>query len=126
VAQFLPDANHFIFFVASDNGASTGVYAGSLDSPNYSLLFASKTDAVYSSGRSAPRYLPFIRDSSLVGQPFNASRLAAAGEEMTLATNIDPVESLSLAQVSVSASGTLAYQSAGKSARQLSGFDRTG
>lgn len=124
--QFLPDGSHFIFFVASDSGASTGVYAGSLDSPNYSLLFASKTNAVYSSGRSAPGYLLSVRDSSLVGQPFNASRLVAAGDAMTLATNVDAVESLSLAQVSVSANGTLVYQSAGKSARQLAWFDRTG
>jgi eukaryotic-like serine/threonine-protein kinase len=48
---FLPDGIHFIFFVASDSGASTGVYAGSVDSPNYSLLFISKTNAVYSVGR---------------------------------------------------------------------------
>jgi Tol biopolymer transport system component len=124
--QFLPDGNHFIFFVASDHGASTGVYAGSLDSPNYSLLLASKTNAVYSTGRPEPGYLLFIREGSLVGQPFNASKLAAAGDAITLATNVDAVEGLSLAQVSVSANGTLVYQSAGKSTRQLSWFDRTG
>jgi eukaryotic-like serine/threonine-protein kinase len=124
--HFLPDGNHFIFFVASDTGASTGVYTGSLDSPNYSLLFASKTNAVYSAGGTAAGYLLFIRDASLVGQPFNASKLAATGDAMILATNVDAVESLSLAQVSVSTNGTLVYQSAAKSTRQLSWFDRTG
>jgi eukaryotic-like serine/threonine-protein kinase len=123
--QFLPDGNRFIFFVTSDSGPSTGVYAGSLDSPNYNLLFPSKTNAVYSGGGAAG-YLLFIQDGSLVGQPFNASRLATAGDATTLATNIEGVEGLSLAQVSVSRTGTLVYQSAGKSARQLSWLDRTG
>jgi eukaryotic-like serine/threonine-protein kinase len=124
--QFLPDGNHFIFFVGADSGQATGVYGGSLDSPNYNLLFRSTTNAVYSGGGPAAGYVLFIRDGSLLGQPFNASKLAPAGDVVTLATSVDAVESLSLAQVSVSANGTLVYQSAGKSTRQLSWLDRTG
>jgi eukaryotic-like serine/threonine-protein kinase len=124
--QFLPDGNRFIFFVGSDNAQTSGVYIGSPDSPNYTFLFRSATNAVYSGGGAANGYLLFIRDGSLMGQPFNASKLAATGDAMTLATSVEGVDSLYLAQVSVSRNGTLVYQSAGKSARQLAWFDRTG
>ena len=124
--QFLPDGNHFIFFVGTDSARDTGVYAGSLDSPNYSFLFNATTNAVFSGGGAAPGYLLFIRDGSLQVQRFDASKLAASGDAVTLATDVDGMESLSLAQVSVSRNGTLVYQSAGKSARQLSWFDRAG
>ncbi len=111
--QFLPDGKHFIFFVATDASTDTGAYSGSLDLPNHSLLFSSETNAVYSNGTGASGYLLFIRNSSLMGQPFLASKLTVSGDALTLATNMEPVENLSLAQISVSDNGTLVYQSAG-------------
>ena len=129
--QFLPDGKHFIFFVLTDMAETTGVYAGALDSPGPAhMLFASETNAVYSSGpgtlTSKTGYLLYIRNNSLMGQPFNASRLESTDEAVTLATGVGPVASFSLAQISVSDNGTLAYQSAGKPARELIWMDRTG
>jgi eukaryotic-like serine/threonine-protein kinase len=123
--QFLPDGNHFIFFVGTDSTRDTGINAGSLDSPNYSFLFNSTTNAVYARDAAAG-YLLFIRDGSLQGQRFNASKLAATGDAVTLATDVDGMESLSLAQISISRNGILVYQSAGKPTRQLSWLDRGG
>jgi eukaryotic-like serine/threonine-protein kinase len=50
--QFLPDGKHFVFFVLTDMGETTGVYTGTLDSPAYTRLFSSETNAVYA---AAPR-----------------------------------------------------------------------
>ncbi len=129
--QFLPDGKHFIFFVLTDMDETTGVYAGSLDSPGTpGRLFSSQTNAVYAAGpgtlTSKGGYLLFIEDGSLMGQPFNPSRLETVGDAVTLATGVRPVASFSLAQISVSDNGTLAYQSAGTPTRQLVWMDRTG
>ena len=123
--QFLPDGKHFVFFVSTEGSETSGVYAGAIDSPAYSQLFSSETNAVYSTAGSAG-YLLFIRNGSLMGQPFNPSKLATTGDQITLASNIEAVGSLSLAQISASDNGILVYQSAGRSTRQLTWYDRAG
>jgi Tol biopolymer transport system component len=128
--QFLPDGNHFVFFVLSDSQANTGVYTGALDSPEYQLLFASETNAVYSTqaGTDSAKngYLLFIRDRSLMGQAFNAGSLQLHGEPITLAEDVGAVKSLSLAPISISNNAMLVYQSVGEATRQFSWMDRGG
>jgi Tol biopolymer transport system component len=128
--QFLPDGNHFVFFVLSDSPAAMGVYAGSLDSPNYTMLFPSETNAVYSPPAAADSrkngYLLYIRGRSLVEARFDASHLKLLGEPYPLAEDVGAVASLSLAPVSISDTGVLVYQSASPASRQLAWMDRTG
>jgi Tol biopolymer transport system component len=129
--QFLPDGKHFIFFVLTDIGETTGVYAGALDSAAApSRLIGSETNAVYAAGSrtltSRSGYLLFIRNGALMGQPFSPSRLETTGDVVTLANSVGPVASFSLAQISVSDNGALAYQSAGTPTRQLVWMDRAG
>lgn len=128
--QFLPDGKHFIFYVLTDMSETSGVYAGALDSPAYSRVFSSETNAVYAAGpgtlTAKSGYLLYIRDGSLTGQPFNPSKLRTTAEGVTLAIGVGAVESFSLAQISVSNNGTLIYQSGGKPTRQLVWLDRTG
>jgi Tol biopolymer transport system component len=128
--QFLPDGKHFVFFVLSDSQAASGVYVGSLDSPNSTMLFQSETNAVYSppAGGDAGKhgYLLYIRDRSLWGVGFNASHLSVTGEPFPLADDVGAVQSLSLAPISISANAMLVYQSVGPATRQLSWMDRAG
>jgi Tol biopolymer transport system component len=128
--QFLPDGKHFIFYALTDMAETSGVYAGALDSPAYSRLFSSETNAVYSavpgSWMAKHGYLLYIRDGSLTGQPFSASRLQTTGEAVTLPTRVGAVEGFSLAQISVANNGTLVYQSGGRPTRQLVWIDRSG
>ncbi|HEX3880811.1 MAG TPA: hypothetical protein VHW24_27705 [Bryobacteraceae bacterium] len=125
--QFLPDGRHFIFFVAADEGdENTGVYIGSLDSSTYKKLLTAETNAVYGGGSGSSGHLLYIRDGNLVGRPFQPSKLQLSGDALTLADNVAPVESLSLAQVSASTNGTLVYEGAGQSTRQLVWLDRSG
>jgi Tol biopolymer transport system component len=127
--QFLPDGNHFVFFALSDAPGAMGVYAGSLDSPNATMLFPSDTNAVYSPpppGESGKHgYLLFIRDRSLMAVGFDAGHLKTAGEPIVLQEDVGAVASLSLAPVSVSDTAMLVYQSVGPASRQLWWTDRT-
>ena len=127
--QFLPDGKHFVFFVLTDLDETTGVYTGELGSPEYSQVFRSATNAVYSAvgGTDAKQgYLLSIRDRSLIGQAFNSSKLAVQGDAITLADDVGAVRSLSLAPISVSNNGILVYQSLGPPTRQMVWMDRTG
>jgi len=127
--QFLPDGKHFVFFVLTDLDETTGVYTGQLGSPEYSQAFRSATNAVYSAvggPDSKKGYLLSIRDRSLIGQAFNASKLAVEGDAITLADDVGAVRSLSLAPISVSNNGILVYQSLGPPTRQMVWMDRTG
>ena len=128
--QFLPDDKHFIFFVQTDLTNTTGVYAGTLDPPEYHRLFSSETNAVYSGGAeggsSKSGYLLFIRDRHLMEQPFDISNLAMGGDPFTLADDIGAVRSMALAPISVSGNGILVYQSVGKPTRQMVWLDRSG
>ncbi|HEX3747839.1 MAG TPA: hypothetical protein VHW09_28080 [Bryobacteraceae bacterium] len=128
--QFLPDGNHFVFFVLSDASAVKGVYAGSLDSPSYQLLFQSDTNAVYSPASPEDRgnhgYLLYVHDTSLWEVGFNAGHLAILGEPRPLADDVGAVSSLSLSPISISSTAVLVYQSAGKASRQLAWTDRSG
>jgi Tol biopolymer transport system component len=128
--QFLPDDQHFVFFVRTDLADTTGVYAGTLDPPEYHRLFNSETNAVYSgvaAGDSSNLgYLLFIRERHLMEQSFDISKLATRGEPFTLADDVGAVRSMALAPISVSGGGILVYQSVGKPTKQLVWLDRSG
>lgn len=127
--QFLPDGKHFVFFVLTDLDETTGVYTGEVGSPNYTQLFRSTSNAVYSSqgGLEGKKgYLLSIRDRNLIGQAFNTSRLTVEGDPITLAEDVGAVQSLSLAPISVSNNGVLVYQSLGQPTWQLQWMDRQG
>jgi len=128
--RFLPDGKHFIFFMLTDLDETTGVYGGSLGSPDYKLLFSSQTNATYSTvagaDSSSKGYLLFIRERTLMGQPFNAAKMEIQGQPITLAENIGAVRSQSLAPISVSNNAILVYQSIGKPTHQMVWMDRSG
>lgn len=128
--QFLPDGKRFIFFVQAGSADDTGIYVGAIGSTSYSRLLSSETNAVFAGGGSpltpSSGYLLYIHNGNLVSQVFRASNLEIAEASTILVPNVEPVENLSLSQVSVSGNGTLVYQSAVKSTRQLTWFDRAG
>jgi Tol biopolymer transport system component len=83
--QFLPDGRHFIFFVHSTDPQRSGPYIGSLDDPvriqAIPQLRGNAFQAVYApSANSQAGHLIYIRDRSLVAQPFNNRTLRLEGE----------------------------------------------
>ena len=116
--DFLPDGRHFLFLSQPSNV----VHAGSLDSADVTRLVNADSRALY-----APGYLLFIREDTLVAQPFDAGRLETTGEAVPVAEDIRVNTANGRAAFAVSESGVLVYRTgtAGNPV-QLTWFDRAG
>jgi serine/threonine protein kinase len=122
---FLPDGRHFIFLAGSTftprESATNSILMGSLDSKETKLLFHTHYQAVYASG-----YMLFLRQSSLMAQPFDTRRFEFTGEPIPLAEQVREDSSIAHAWFSPSANGLLLYSESAAKNRQLVWFDRDG
>ncbi len=94
---FLPDGRHFLYFIATSDPQSTGVYLGALDSSYSTFLLRSTGQGVF----APPGHLVFRRGSVLMAAPFDDRRLRVTGEAVPLTVTGDAF--------SVSATGVLVY-----------------
>ena len=77
---FLPDGHHFLYRPITDPGGGP-IYVASLDSAERKFLFNSdSSNVVYSQG-----YLLFLRETTLMAQPFDARRLVLTGDAFPIA-----------------------------------------
>jgi Tol biopolymer transport system component len=121
---FLPDGRHFLFrVVPHQQGAGGGIYLGSLDSPDrVRLLESDSTNALYAQG-----HIFFLRESTLMAQPFDAGRLTLGGDPFPVADRIQTLALNPAGIYSVSESGVLAYQTnRGLTGSELLWLDRSG
>jgi Tol biopolymer transport system component len=118
---FLPDGRHFLFDDFS--GGGTVLRIGSLDSPETVVVGSVNSNAVYSSG-----HILFLRENTLMAQPFDERSRTLQGEAVPVAEQVSSAYVGSLVGAfTVSASGLLAYQTGGSVGHQsLSWFDRSG
>jgi Tol biopolymer transport system component len=131
--SFLPDGRHFVYRAgqrgaASSSTASLGrpVYVAALDSPSRTrLLDADAANVVYSRG-----HLMFLRQNTLMAQPFDERRLVLSGEAVPIAENVRLIrpfrDSPPFGQFSASQNGVLAYQRGGSELSRLVWYDRGG
>ncbi len=121
--DFLPDGRHFLYRAAmSSNGGP--IYLASLDSPDRKLMLnADSTNVVYSEG-----HLLFLRDKTLMAQPFDTRRLVLSGEAFPIAESIQTQGTVNpYGLFSASENGVLAYQAGRETgSSQLVWFDRAG
>jgi Tol biopolymer transport system component len=121
--KFLPDGRHFIFFVASDQAASRGLYLGTLGSTVTSRLVASDAMGIF----APPHHLLYIRGSTLMAQRFDPQRLMLTGDPVPVAPDVGTNTDNSVSGVTVSETGVLAYRVGGNvSNRFLRWVDRSG
>ncbi len=91
--SFLPDGRHFIYFINSTVPEESGIYVGSLDdSPDHqskNRVLATRFGAEYVP-TSAPGtgHLLFLRDSALMAQGFNATKIELIGEAAPIAEQV--------------------------------------
>ena len=121
--SFLPDGKHFLYLRFGPPEV-TGMYAGSLDAKpaeqSRDRILATRFAAPYVDGN-----LFFMRDGTLMTQPFDAGRLQLRGEPVPVAEQVGTAGATGI--FSVSASGVLAYrQGAAAVGRQTTWFDREG
>jgi Tol biopolymer transport system component len=119
---FLPDGNHFLYFVVSNLKGQQGVYVGSLGSKDTSRVLDADSNAIYVS----PGYLLFIREGRLLAQPFDAKRLRISGEPFPIAEQVHSFGPLHQGYFSASQNGVLAYVNAQSMFSHLVWVDRTG
>jgi Tol biopolymer transport system component len=129
--QFLPDGQHFLFLVRSADPTVQGIYAASLAQPATRVRIlgtAQKVSYVPSrDGRAAT--LVWLRDRTLLAQPFDVGTLGLEGDPAPVAEDIALNRSFqSRAAFWTSDAGVLAYRTGDVHAvpTALTWFDRQG
>jgi Tol biopolymer transport system component len=118
--EFLPDGRHFLYLVAGEKPEDSAYWVASIDSNERTKLAPAQTLVTY----APPGYLLFVRDKTLVAQPFDAKALKMTGEPIPLAEKIG-TDNVGLARFSVSRNGVLAYRT-GETGGRLLWRDRAG
>jgi Tol biopolymer transport system component len=125
VPQFLPDGHHFLFLIGSSQESVSGLYLASLEKPGERRQVAPGwVRRVYAAG-----HLLFVRDGTLLAQPFDPGHATLSGEPASIASSVaNWAANSGLAWFDVSTGGTLAYLSGptASGAMQLAWVDRKG
>jgi eukaryotic-like serine/threonine-protein kinase len=119
---FLPDGRHFLYLARSSQTENTGIYVGSLDSRDTKMIVTADSSLAY----SPPGYLLFLRDATLMAQPFDANKLEVTGKAFAVMEDVSYDDQNALAHFSVSGNGVLVYRTGGSQDSQLTWFDRNG
>ena len=101
--SFLPDGRHFKFMVQGAENTQ-GIHVGSLDAQSHTLLLTSASSGAY----SAPGYLLFVRERTLMAQPLDIETIALKGEAAPIAENVGLYNTYTSA-FSVSDNGIVAH-----------------
>ncbi len=118
--EFLPDGRHFIYMAINQKADQSAYRIGSLDSSETKPFAPAQSMLAY-----APQgYLLFLKDRTLMAQPFDAKAMKTTGESVPLAEQIG-TDAVGLARFSVSRDGVLAYRT-GESGGRLLWMDRSG
>ena len=120
---FLPDGQHFLYLVTGGQQQEAGIYLASLDGREKRRLLTASSGALF----APPGYLLFVRDGSLLAQPFDTSGQRVTGEPMRLADQMEG-SGFGRGGFTVSGNGVLVHGSRGVSAanQQLGWVDREG
>ena len=115
--QFLPDGRHFLYLRVSADPRRRGVYIGSIDAKpeeqSRTRLLASDRQAYYAaSPDGGPGHLVFLRETTLMAQPFDPDRMELSGEPAVIAESVDSFAPSTAGEFSVSQTGTLVYLAA--------------
>jgi dipeptidyl aminopeptidase/acylaminoacyl peptidase len=116
---FLPDGLHFLF-VALTGPVTGDVYVGALDSHDVKLLLRSNSAAVY----SPSGHMLFLRETTLMAQPFDLSTVSTRGEAVAVALGVGRF--FMMISFAVSDNGTLIYRTAGARQTRLAWVNRAG
>jgi hypothetical protein len=124
--SLLPDGRHFLYF---RQGPTRGIYAGSLDvkpeQQSRQQVAPAEFGATYAQANNpAGGVLFFVRDGTLMAQPFDAKALRLTGDPVPVVPQIGT--GVSHAHFSVTSSGVMAYRTGSGRENQLAWVDRSG
>jgi serine/threonine protein kinase/Tol biopolymer transport system component len=127
--SFLPDGRHFVYLrVSARTPETSGTYVGTLDAKpdeqSTRRLMPYEVGLAYApSSDSGPGRLLFVHEGTLMAQPFDANRLALAGDLVPVAERVGSFRDGAF--FAVSANDVLAYRTA-DSDFQVTWLDRQG
>jgi Tol biopolymer transport system component len=123
VPVFLPDGRHFLFTALGSSPETGGIYLAALGTTDVQRLVSAFSSVAY----LPPGWLLWIQQNgSLVAQRLDLKRQRLTGEPVTIADGVT-IAPDGVAAFSVSATGLVAYRTAGgRARRQLTWFDRAG
>jgi eukaryotic-like serine/threonine-protein kinase len=104
--SFLPDGKHFLYWARSARGgAESIVYLGELGSLQARVILKNESTAAYASD-----HLLFLRDQTLLAQPFNPTRMELSGDAVPIAEHVGMNGATARPLFSASQTGALIYQ----------------
>ncbi len=119
--RFLPDGKRFLYVIRSSRSDRAGVYLGALDGSRPVRLMPAYSRVTYANGQ-----LLFVRDGTLLAQPFDPGTVRLSGAPVALAGRVKS-HAEGDAAFDVAASGVLVYSlEPGQSITRLMLFDRRG
>ncbi len=124
---FLPDGKHFLYVVnwgSPANERHNGLYVGSLDHNEAPKFISPENDG---NVLFASSHLLYVRDRTIVAQPFDTAGLRATGAAIPLTQpEVDKFFDFWQSGFSVSQDGKLIFQSAADSPSRLVWYDPAG
>jgi hypothetical protein len=123
---FLPDGHHFLYLAGTPFGLKedpkNAIVVGSLDSNESKVLTHTHSGAMYDSG-----YILFLRDNTLMAQPFDTKRLQLTGDAVPIADPVQEDETTVHSLFATSQDGVLTYlEGTSGAGRELIFVDRNG
>jgi len=122
---FLPGGRRLLFFIhraGTDAEAADRIAAVGVDGGPITPIMNGSYGATYASG-----HLLFVRDGTLMAQPFDPESLALSGEPVPLAEHVGTLAGAYKAVFTASSDGRLAFvANVGGASRNLMRIDRTG
>ena len=128
----LPDQRHFLYVRASPRLDQIGISIGSLDAQpkdqSTRILAPTEGNAVFApSADSRVGQLLYLRDTTLLSQGFDASRLEVKGEPVPVAESVESNNLTRFGYFSASSNGVLIYRAGGGATdSQLTWLDHQG
>jgi Tol biopolymer transport system component len=121
---FLPDGHHFLINISGRKAEDNAIYGGDIDYKgpvrNWRRILATRRASVtYAQG-----YLMYLRERTLMAQPFNTERLETTGDALPVAEQVDNNQGWT--RWGVSQNGVLAFTSGVIGPEQLTWYDRSG
>jgi serine/threonine protein kinase/Tol biopolymer transport system component len=121
---FLPDGKHFLYLAANfaGNPEINAIAMGSLDSSEKRIITPANSNVAY----VEPGYLVYLRDRTLVAQPFSAKTFAVTGEPRALSDDVLFYSQIYRAVFDASSDVLVTQTGKVASLSELSWFDRNG
>jgi hypothetical protein len=118
---FLPDGRGFLYWVTAESPEQNGIHLSSLDRKEDRRVLANESSIGVAAG-----HLLFVRENTLMAQPFDAANGQTVGELVPVAEGVSLTSISGYAPVSVSETGMLLYESGVGDTNQIAWYDRAG